>query len=40
VMEQSTLFKIDYPLRSPRRRISEPEADIYVFKIKTPRPLR
>jgi len=38
-LRQYTFFKKDYPFRSPMLRLSEPEADIYVFTIKTPRPL-
>jgi len=38
-LKQYTLFKKDDPLRSPKRRLYEPEAHTYVLTIKTPQPL-
>jgi D-inositol-3-phosphate glycosyltransferase len=37
-LKQDTLFKKDYPFRSPRRRLSEPETDKYVLQTKLPAP--
>jgi len=38
-LKQYTLFKKDYPFRSMRRRLSEPEDDILMVVIETSKPL-
>ena len=37
-LKQYTPFKKDDPLRSPKRRLYEPEAHTYVLTIRTPQP--